>query len=369
MNFSFSKSQKILQKSANDFLKKECQEMAREAETAPDGFFPEAYLKIADLGWLGVGIPEEYEGIGGDFVEIVILLEEMGKHLFPSPFISCLLCAGYLINEFGTEEQKKALLPELVSGECIIVPATIRPEPAFGHIEVEDCLTENPDGFEVSGTRLFVPFAKKANWFLTYASDKNGDQRFYLVSKQEAKITQLETIAADKQCEVIFEKIKIPLSSVLGEVTDFEKMLAKMNLFGSLGESAYLLGILEKVLEMTIGYAKQRKQFGKFIGQFQAIQHQCADMAMAVEQLRLLTYHAAWKISNGLDAKKDVAMAKAKASQAARQVPLRGITVHGGIGIIDEYDLQLYFRRAKAKEVSFGDADYHRELVAEAMGL
>ena len=127
--------------------------------------------------------------------------------------------------------------------------------------------------------------------------------------------------------------------------------------------------MLEQVLEMTTNYVKQRKQFGKFIGQFQAIQHQCADMAMVIEQIRLLTFHAAWKISRGLDAKKQVAMAKAKASDAARHVPLRGMTVHGGIGIIDEYDLQLYFRRAKAREVSFGDADFHRESVAQALGL
>jgi alkylation response protein AidB-like acyl-CoA dehydrogenase len=245
----------------------------------------------------------------------------------------------------------------------------MRPEPKFGPIEVADCFTENADGFEFSGTRLFVPFATKADWFLSYASSQNGDRRFFLIPKQEASITPLETIAADKQCEVIFEKTKIPFSRALGNSADFDKMLEKMNLFGSLGESAYILGMLGKVLEMTTAYAKQRKQFGKFIGQFQAIQHQCADMAMAVEQVRLLTYHAAWKLSHGIDAKKDVAMAKAKASQAARQVPLRGITVHGGIGIIDEYDLQLYFRRAKAKEVSFGDADDHRESVAAALGL
>ena len=163
MDFLFSKSQEMLQKSARDFLKKECGEMAREAEETPEGFFPEAYLKIADLGWLGVGIPEEYGGIGGDIVDAVILLEEMGRYIFPAPFISCLLNSGYLINVFGTKEQKETLLPGLVSGELKIVPAVISPNPAYGNIEVDDAFEETKDGFEFSGTRLFT-FCKECGF-------------------------------------------------------------------------------------------------------------------------------------------------------------------------------------------------------------
>jgi alkylation response protein AidB-like acyl-CoA dehydrogenase len=142
-----------------------------------------------------------------------------------------------------------------------------------------------------------------------------------------------------------------------------------MGEWGALFQSAFILGLLEKVLEMTVAYAKQREQFGSLIGSFQAIQHQCADMATEIDKVKYLTYHAAWKLSNQLPAKSEISMAKARASDASRTVCLQGIKVHGGIGITEEHDMQLYFRRAKVAEVAFGDGDFHREIVAQQMGL
>jgi alkylation response protein AidB-like acyl-CoA dehydrogenase len=139
--------------------------------------------------------------------------------------------------------------------------------------------------------------------------------------------------------------------------------------WGALCESAYILGLLEKVLEMAVSHAKIRQQFGRPIGSFQAIQHQCADMVTEIDKIKFLTYHAAWKLNENIPADKDIHMAKAKASAASRNVTLLSIKIHGGLGIAQEYDLQLYFRKAKAAETAFGDRDRHLEFVAQSLGL
>ena len=365
MEFSFSKSQELLRKSAVDFLRKECKDLAREAEETTQGYSSEKWENIADLGWLGVGISEEYGGIEGNRIDFIILLEEMGKELFPGPYIPVMGCSE-LIFEFGTVEQKKKLLPKITKGELIIVPAFIEPAPYVGKCSVENNLDKKKGNYILSGTKLFVPYANTADYFIY-----KRDNLLLLVDASSSGITCLiqKTIFSDKQCELVLENVIVPETNILSKGNNTPEILTRIQEIGSLSHSAYILGLLEKTLEMTVNYAKERKQFGQPIGAFQIIQHQCADMLIDIEQIKNLTYYAAWKLSEGIPASKEISMAKARASDASRRVSLLGVKIHGGIGIIDEYDMQLYFRKAKAMELAFGDGDFHRDVVAQQLGL
>jgi len=377
MDFSLSKSQQMLKKSVTDFLKKECRELAREAEELSEGYSPQIWQKIADLGWLGIGIPEGYGGLGGDFFDHIIVLQEMGRSLFPGPFIPSAVCASRLLLEFGSESQKADLLPLMLDGKLIIIPALFQPDSFAGECHYENCqFSETGDGkYKISGNRLFVPYASTADYYLVsfdqVQNQSDGTGRQFLVDAKSPGVNRLtlQTIASDKQGEVIFDEVEISDEDVLVNHSNTETFFNRVRDIGSLAHSAYILGMLERVLEMTVEYAKNRVQFEKPIGQFQVIQHQCADMMIDLEQVRYLTYQAGWNISQGLPATKKISMAKARASDASRRVCLLGIKIQGGIGIIEEYDMQLYFRHAKAMELAFGDGDYHREIVAAELDM
>lgn len=228
------------------------------------------------------------------------------------------------------------------------------------------------EDYVLSGTRLFVPYAHLANWFIykIQTNNDNGKALFLVNAKSPGvNLDLLKTIASDKQFEVILDKVKVPERDILGGIGKGEELVSKINEWGALFQCGFIVGLLEQVLKISVEYAKKREQFGRLIGSFQAIQHQFADMATDIDQVKFLTYQAAWKLSEQLPATKEISMAKARASDASRRVCLLGIKIHGGIGIINDYDMQLYFRRAKAAEIAFGDGDFHREIVAQELGL
>lgn len=370
MNFGLSKEQDAIQKAANEFLAKEAKNIAREVEETEKGYSPELWRKIAELGWMGVGFPEIYGGNGGDFVDLILLLEEMGRVLFPGPFIPGVVCSGLAILEYGSELQKKEFLSKLTNGQLLIIPAFIEPSSLAIDCSVKNKITMKKGDYILSGTRLFVPYAHLADWFIYGISD-DGDKTLFLVNAKSAGIDchLLETIASDMQYEVVFDKVRVPRANILGEMEKGEEIVSKISERGALSQCGFILGLLEQVLKISVEHAKMRVQFERPIGSFQAIQHQCADIVTEIEQVKFLTYQAAWKLSQNLSATKEISMAKARASDASRRVCLLGIKIHGGIGIIIDYDMQLYFRRAKAAELAFGDADFHRETVAKELGL
>lgn len=370
MDFSFSKSEKLLQKSARDFLEKECIDIARDVEDTMEGYCPKTWHKMAELGWMGIGIPSEFGGLGGDFSEIVILLEEMGRVLLPGPFIPSVVCSGQAILQHGSEAQKKEILPDLAAGKLVIVPAIIKPEAAVGMVPVDDSIKKDKNNFVLRGTRLFVPFAHMADRFIFSMESAEGPVLFMVDAKNPAiKSTILNSTGSEKFCEVVFENITVNEENILGGYENGENILKTIAESGSIAHCSYILGVVEKILEKTVEYAKKRTQFQRPIASFQVIAHQLADMALQIEQVKYLTYHAGWKISSGLPYVQEISMAKARASDAARDISLYGVKIHGGLGLIDEYDMQLYFRKAKAHEIAFGDADFHREIVADEIGL
>jgi len=369
MNFNLTGRQAAIQSAAEEFFKKEAKGLARNMEATREGYSRELWRKVADLGWMGISFPGTYGG-GGDFLDLVLLLEEMGKALFPGPFIPSAVCSGHALLDYGTEGQKNEFLPKVVKGEYLIIPAFIEPISIDGQTSVEEEVKFEEGVYVLSGARLFVPYAHEADAFIYRAHTDEGETLFLVNAKSPGVFsTLLKTIGGDPQCEVVFNGVRVPGTDRLGEIGKGDEIVRRINEWGALAGCGFALGLLEQVVKMSVDYAKNREQFGKRIGGFQVIQHQCADMATEVDQVKFLTYQAAWKLSEGHRATREIAMAKARASDACRRVSLLGTKIHGGIGIITDYDMQLYFRRAKALEIAFGDGDFHREIVAEELGL
>ncbi len=370
MDFNLTEEQEVIQKSVRKFLEKEAKTVAREVEETEEGYSPQLWQKMADLGWMGISFPEEYGGTEGNLIDLMIILEEMGKMLVPGPFIPTMVCSGHAILKYGTSAQKKEFLPRLTQGRLFIIPALIEPlsAPAGGPLKEEVNLRNG--NYVLSGTRLFVPYAHLADWFIYGATTKKGKTLFLIDAKSPGiHRSLLNTIASDRQHEVVLEGVEVPKENILGEIGRGEEIIKDMGEWGAVSQCGFILGLLEQVLKMSVDYAKKREQFGSPIGSFQAIQHHVANMATDVDQVKFLTYQAAWKFSEQLPATKEISMAKARASDASRRVCLLGIKIHGGIGIIVDYDMQLYFRRAKAAELAFGDGDFHREVIAQQLGL
>jgi len=368
MNFMFSKSQSMLQKSAKDFLVKECKTMAKETENTDKGYGDKLWNQMAELGWMGIGIPEEYSGLDGNFLELMVLIEQMGRIQLPGPFIQSAV-SGFTINKFGSDIQKKKFLPDMVDGKVIITTALIKPShEQIGPVK-ESVKKENKDCI-LNGTRLFVPFANTANMFIYFADTEKGDTCFIISTDAPGvNLTPLDSMGTDKLFEVTLENVEVSSKNILGKEGAGKEISDYINNLGAISYSAYLLGTIDAILDMTSDYAKTRKQFQRPIGSFQVIAHQLADMALSVEQVKYLTYFASWKVAEKMECAKEISMAKARASDAARDVSLFGVKIHGGIGIIDEYEMELYFRNAKTHALAFGDADYHREIIADNIKL
>ncbi len=377
MDLGFSESQQMLKNTAREFLERECpMTLVRAMEEDDRGYTPELWRKITDLGWLGLPLPQEYGGMGLGYFDLVLLLEEMGRALLPGPFFSTVVLGGLTILDTGTAAQKQELLPNIAQGNAIVALALTEPSATYKPSGIQTTATLQDSHAVLNGTKLFVPDAQVADLLIVAArtqagSDPSQGVTLFLVDAKTPGIamTSLETIAADKQAEVEFKDVRVPASSVLGQVDQGWPVLSRVLNVAAVGKCAEMLGGADKVLEMTVEYAKQRVQFGRPVGSFQAVQHHCANMATAVEGCRYVTYQAAWRLSEQLPATREVAIAKAWVSDAYRRVCALAHQSHGAIGFTKEYDLQLYTRRAKAAELAYGDGDYHREVVAQGLGL
>ena len=377
MDFALNEEQEMLRKMARDFLENECpKSLVREMEDDEKGYSPELWKKMAELGWMGLGFPTEYGGEGMAFLDLAVLIEELGRALVPGPYLSTVVYCGLAIQAAGTDEQKRELLPKIAKGDLTLTLAWTEPSASWDPSGVETKAVADGDDFIISGTKLFISDAHIADYLLCVtrtreSADKGDGITLLLVDAKSPGIscTPLQTIASDRQFEVVFDKVRVPKKNMLGELDRGWAVIQEMLPKAILAQCALMVGGAQQVLEMTVNYAKERVQFGKPIGSFQAIQHKCADMAIDVDGCRFITYQAAWKLSKGLPSALDVSMTKAWVSEAYRRTCVEGHQIHGGIGFIKDHDMQLYYRRAKASELMFGDADYHRELVAEQIGL
>ena len=377
MDFDLTKEQKILRQSAKDFLKKECPpSLLRELKSDEKGYLPKMWKKMAELGWTGVVIPEAYDGLGGDFLELAILLESMGETNCPGPFFSTVVLGALPISLAGNESQKQAVLPEIANGKMVTAFAFSDPGVYFDPSNVTMSAVSDGGDYVLNGSKRFVENAHIADKIICVvrtkgaAGDQNGLTLFMVDGKTEGlSITPIETLAFDHQCEVVFNDVRVPATDIVGEKNNAGEVLSTIMDMAVVAKCAELLGCLQTAFDLSVAYAKERKQFGRPIGSFQALQHHLANMVLEVDGSRFITYQAAWKIARGLPFGKDASMAKAWTGNAARIVTTLAHQIHGAIGFCEETGLDLYYRRAKAGEVFFGDPAYHLEKTAQALGL
>lgn len=375
MDLGLNETQQMLKNSAREFLQAECPDTyVRAMEEDERGYTPDMWQKIAEQGWLGLIFPEEYGGVGLTYLDLSVLLEEMGRALLPGPFFSTIVMGGMAIMDAGTDQQKQHLLPQICEGQHIVTLALTEPSARWDAGGVQTTAAQNHNGsWTLNGAKLFVPNAHVADTYIVAArtGDAERDITLFFVPSDADGVTQtlLKTIASDRQSEITLDGVSMPAESVLGEVDKGWDTIEKVLAWGAIGKCAEMVGGAEQVLEMTVEYAKQRTQFGRPIGSFQAIQHHCANMATDVEGSRYITYQAAWLLSEGETAAQEVAMAKAWVSDAYRRICALGHQCHGAIGFTKEHNMQLYSRRAKAAELAFGDTDFHLETVADSLGI
>ena len=369
MDLGLSEQQELLKNAAREFLENECPEtLVRDMEEDEQGYSPELWGKMAEQGWQGLLVPEDYGGAGFDFLDLCVLLEEFGRALVPGPFMSTVLGGAVPIIDAGSEAQRAEFLPKIASGDLIFTLALTEPSARFDEEGVQAQATVSGDEVTINGTKLFVPDANVADYMVVAARSSAGVTLAIVPTDQDGvEVTQLLTIARDKQCEV---KLNDARGQLLGEDGKGWDALGPVLQRYTVGECAYLVGLSQMDFEISVDYAKERVQFGRPIGSFQAIQHKCADMVTDVDGSRFIMYKAAWSVNSDQDdAPMAVNMAKAWCSEATRRVVAHGQQIHGGIGFTKDYKIQLYFRRQKRAELAFGDTDHHRELVAQQLGI
>ncbi len=375
MDFGFSEEQEMLRQSVRSFLDAECpMTYVRQMMEAERGYSEDQWKKMVELGWTGLIIPEQYGGAGLNMVDLVVVLEEMGRVVMPGPFFASVILGGLAIDLGGSEAQKQRYLPGLAEGK---LKATLAQVEESGRWDAEGIAlpaTASGGGFSLSGTKLFAHDAQNADLLIVPArsggAGTDGVTLFIVDAKAKGvSIRVLKTMdQTRKLCEVTFDKVAVGTDAALGEVGQGWALLDRLVDRAKVALCAEMCGGAQKVLEMSVEYAKVREQFGKPIGSFQAIQHKCANMMVQTESAKSATYYAAWAVANDVpEAHLAACMAKAYCSDAYRFVSAEGIQIHGGIGFTWEHDMHLYFKRAKGSEVTFGDATWNRELVAQVV--
>jgi len=366
MDLGFSKDQKMIRTSVKEFLEMECpSDKVRELEEDEKGYDPEMWQMMAELGWMGIIFPEEYNGTEGDFIDLMIVIEEMGRKLLPSPFFSTIALCSLPLMEYGNSEQKERFLPGIAAGEQIWTLALTESSATHRASDIKLNATLKGEEYLLSGTKVFVPYAHVADYLLVIGKDEDGFTMFIVDTKtQGIKTEVIPTTAHDKQCEVTFDDVKVPARNILGEAGRGWDIVSFILQRGTVLKCAEMVGGAQAALEITNDYAKKRIQFDRPIGSFQAVQHKLAEMFIDVEGLRYLIYEAACGISNRSPSDLLISIAKAKANEVYQRTCIESIKVHGAIGFTREQDIGLYHLRTKAWEFALGDSNFHRDRIA-----
>ncbi|MBL7165565.1 MAG: acyl-CoA/acyl-ACP dehydrogenase [Dehalococcoidales bacterium] len=378
MEFILNEEQEMLKTMARDFLENECPKtLVRQMMEDEVGHSPELWKKMAEVGWLGLVFPEKYGGSEMNFRDLTILCEEMGRAMMPGPFFSTLLLAGIPILEAGTEEQKQEFLPKIASGDIVCTLAVLEEDGDFWPDAVQIKATPRGGDYIISGTKMFVPDAKAADYILVAARtgrSANPEEgiTLFMVDATEWGVYVTPLLTMDetrKQYELMLNRVAVPASNIIGEVNQGWPILESMALKARAALCAEMVGGGEWVLETTVNYAKDRIAFGVPIGSFQSIKHKCADMHSGLEYARSLMEWAAEAIKDGSpDTQIAVSMAKSYCGDVYKAVCGDGIQLHGGIGFTWDHDMHLYFKRSRAADAAFGDATYHRGVIAKRFG-
>ena len=375
MNFGIEEEQELLRHEVRKFLDEQCpMEQVRRLAQEADGYAHAHWKQLAELGWLGLIVPEAYGGAGLSWIDAVVVLEETGRSLFPSPLVSTLL-AGSAVADLGSEDQKRRWLPGLADGSRIGTIAFLEENDRVGAAGIQ--LRGQPDGqgFLLTGEKRFVADVEQADlWVVPFrVGDSEHEIALAVVEGEQNGIARrtLRSIDATKRVGVLrLDGVRVGPDALLGPAGDAAPGFARLLDRGAVAIAAEVVGAAEEALRITVEFAKQRVQFGHPIGHFQGVKHPLAEMYVEVESLKSLLYYAAWTIEEDPEAGPTaVSRAKAYAADAFTRIGIDGIQLHGGVGYTLEYDIQLYLKRSKWARSMYGDADYHYDRIAAARGL
>jgi len=379
VHFAFTEEQEELREAARGFLADHSScEQVRLAMESELGWDREVWKRIAsELGWPAVAIPEEYGGLGLGQVELVALLEVMGESLLCAPFFSSVCLAANTLRLAGSEEQKNEHLSAIAEGRSLATLAWVEPAGDWGADGIEALARREGEGFALSGTKRYVLDGHCADLLIVAArrDGSAGDEGVSLFALPAGTpgvtCTPLPTMdQTRRQAEIVLDNVLVPASALLGEEGRGWPALRKTLDLAAVALAAEQVGGAQRCLDLSVAYACEREQFGRPIGSFQAIKHKCADMMVAVESARSAAYYAACVAEeDGENLSVVASLAQAACSDAFFRCAADSLQVHGGVGFTWEYDVHLYFKRARASEVFLGDASYHRERVASGIGL
>jgi len=374
MDLGLSEIQKMLQESSRNYLEENCtMDFVRAMESDDIGISDEIWKNMAEMGWLGLMIPEEFGGSGFNFEDMSILLEEMGRVGLSGPFFSTAIIGVRTLLLSGDEKQKKEILPKISTGEIKITLAFNETAGSFDESEINSTFTtKNDDGWTLNGEKLFVNDAKSADYFVVASkSESNQGLSLFLVpaNSEGIEIEKMDSIGGDKIYKVKFSEIKLDDAQLLGEDGDAWNTLSEVFRYGAAGKSSEMSGAASKVMDMTLDYIKDRKQFDRPIGSFQAVQHHAADMAILTKVSTQFARKAAWKLSNSDESVLDVNRSKAYVSKAFHDICQISHQLHGAIGYTWDYDLQVFTRKMQHQKLSFGDAEFHHKKISNLLEL
>jgi alkylation response protein AidB-like acyl-CoA dehydrogenase len=371
MNFAFSDEQEELRAAVRRFLAEKSPESeVRRLMDTTDGYDPAVWSQMADqLGLQSLTIPEEFGGSGFTYVELLVVLEEMGAALLCAPFFSSVALAANALLTSGDDEAKKSYLPGIASGETIATLAITEDNGKWDFSGIECAATQQGDGWVLHGHKMFVIDGHVADLIIVAARTAAGVSLF-AVPGDASGLTRTPLPTMDqtrKQARLQFAEVP---ATLIGTDGGAEAGLSKTLDLAAVALAAEQVGGAQHVLDASVEYAKTRIQFGRPIGSFQAIKHKCADMLLEVESAKSAAYYAAWAAAEDSDELPVVAsLAKSYCSEAYFHSAAENIQIHGGIGFTWEHPAHLYFKRAKSSELLLGDPSYHRELLAQRIGI
>ena len=364
MEFGLTEFQQMISNSSDEFLAQECQmEYVREMETDSVGCTDVFWSQIVGQGWTGIGIPEEYGGTGGDFLDLAVLLENTGKYLMPGPLFSTVILGALTILDSGSDQQKSEWLPQISAGTLLVTMALLEESNSYDWKDVQTTAQLEGGKYRICGNKLFVPYAHTAGLIIIPAKTENDNISLFAVDPNQNGVTvrPMDIMSSDKNSTVQLDDVVIEETSMLGELNSGGVFFDRTFIRAVIAKCVQMTGSLSACLDITLDYVKQRSQFGRSIGAFQAIQHHCSNMAIDLEGSRHVAYQAAWALSNNIDASNSAHLAKAWINDATQRISTLAHQSHGAIGFTHDYDLQMHTRWLKSQELLYGNNHYHKE--------
>ncbi|MGN6572131.1 MAG: acyl-CoA dehydrogenase family protein [Pseudolabrys sp.] len=343
----------------------------RELETSEQGFDAGVWKEMAQMGWVGAAFPDTYGGAESGWLELALIVEALGQGAIPSPLFSTVVEAGFTLLDVGADRQKDEWLPRIASGDALMTVALMEANGGLRPQDIRTRIARAGNGFRMDGTKAFVRDAGAADGIICVArsGDNAQDLTLVIVPKNTPGVSLRRMPAAGGEAlwEVEFKGVEVDADALVGEMGGAWPAVARLLLRGAAFKSAELVGIGQASLDLTLSYAKERVQFGKPIGSFQGVQHHAAEMYRDLEVSRLLSWQASSALGEGLSGERKVAMAKAKASQCIPALTRTAHQIHGAIAYYRDYPLELYYHRALAAQAAYGDAAYHRRVLARLL--